>query len=118
MVRAILEYLRRNNLQNHLDEDFEILFENLDILGSESPKKLSLFSLFSSGTLYVVAYVFAQLFSGSGKSFGGMVYSGSGVAGLSLSGIGCKTTVKICSTGSDSGSRSVHRRVTGISCVQ
>ncbi|GKB07080.1 hypothetical protein Tco_0835313, partial [Tanacetum coccineum] len=45
--------------------------------------------LFSSGTLYVVAYVFAQLFSGSGKSFGGMVHSSLGVAGLSLSGIEC-----------------------------
>ncbi|GKF99696.1 hypothetical protein Tco_0301387, partial [Tanacetum coccineum] len=44
-------------------------------------------SYISSGTLYVVAYVFAQLFFGSGKSFGGMVYSGSGVAGLSTSAI-------------------------------
>ncbi|GJU18370.1 hypothetical protein Tco_1146336 [Tanacetum coccineum] len=37
----------------------------------------------------VVAYVFAQLFSGSGKSFGGMVHSGLGVAGLLLSGVEC-----------------------------
>ncbi|GJW95210.1 hypothetical protein Tco_0174882 [Tanacetum coccineum] len=34
-----------------------------------------------------------QLCSGSGKSFGGMVHSGSGVAGLSLSGIGLNHVV-------------------------
>ncbi|GJT90366.1 ribonuclease H-like domain-containing protein [Tanacetum coccineum] len=39
-------------------------------------------------TLNIEAYAFAQLCSGSGKSFDGMVHSGSGVAGLSLSGIG------------------------------
>ncbi|GJZ45171.1 RNA-directed DNA polymerase, eukaryota, partial [Tanacetum coccineum] len=58
------------------------------------PSKSALQSFFFPvRTLYVVAYVFAQLFSGSGKSFGGMVHSGSGVAGLSLSGIGLNHVV-------------------------
>ncbi|GKG48159.1 hypothetical protein Tco_0510044, partial [Tanacetum coccineum] len=38
--------------------------------------------------LVVLLYAFAQMFSGSGKSFGGIVHSGSGIAGLSSSGIG------------------------------
>ncbi|GKD20061.1 hypothetical protein Tco_1221764 [Tanacetum coccineum] len=45
-------------------------------------------NLFSSGSLYVLAIASAQLFLVSGKSFGGMTQSGSGVSCVSSSGKG------------------------------
>ncbi|GJZ42562.1 hypothetical protein Tco_0589817 [Tanacetum coccineum] len=45
-------------------------------------------NLFSSGSLYVLAIASAQLFSVSGKSFGGMTQSSSGVSDVSSSSIG------------------------------
>ncbi|GJS25188.1 hypothetical protein Tco_0453820 [Tanacetum coccineum] len=45
-------------------------------------------NLFSFGSLYVLASASAQLFSISGKSFGGMTQSGSGVSDASSSGNG------------------------------
>ncbi|GJX50499.1 hypothetical protein Tco_0277344 [Tanacetum coccineum] len=93
MSSCMLRYLQNQPMPHLMVLSVQQYHQSGLVSSLSSPvlSSLSKCSLSTSSKSALQSFFFpvvAQLFSGSGKSFGGMVYSGSGVAGLLPSGIG------------------------------